>query len=183
TQKCDGHSFHDAAWQSMLGIVENDNGVRIRQPAIEIAGKVGNPLHSERAHIAYPGRHGMQETSRAFRVHANLGRYLDFSIGIELVRPLNQRHDLRQRRDDGADVFFAEHPDWLQLHSGQLTMCSRQSDSAERTSHPAERITTCSSGLSRPSTLSIFGSGVIAMPASRIASSIADIDGGSFSRP
>ena len=63
---------------------------------IEIAGKIGNPFHSERTDFAYPGRHGMEEAIGAFRVHADLGGHLGLAFSIEAIRALDQGDDLRQ---------------------------------------------------------------------------------------
>src|SRR5690349_20281003 len=107
----------------------------------------------------------MEKALRAVRVNADLCRGFDAAAYLNPVSLLDERHHLGVRRSERRDVALVK-----EKHAHD-TMCRSDAGNVEMTSQPPSRTMTCSSAFSNPSTVSIFGSGVMLMPGSRTCSS------------
>ena len=82
TDESDVHPFHDAARHPVVRIVEDDDAGGIRHAAIEIAGKIRHPLHSERTPCEPPTQAGIawRKLLAQLGMNADLGRNLDLDL-------------------------------------------------------------------------------------------------------
>src|SRR6476659_4237391 len=107
----------------------------------------------------------MEKALRAVWIDTDLCRDFDAAARLHPVRLLDERHHLGVRRSERRDIALVE-----EKHAHD-TMCRSDAGNGEMISQPPSRTMTCSSAFSSPSTVSIFGSGVMLMPDSRTCSS------------